>query len=172
MNGSVHHRRRPRVVFDAATASEMILPVFKLGALAVKTFCKPIANRLKKEAGLHPRFRQHIITIAQVLITDIRSYTLYSSCNLILQVVLALYIWSVVNVEVTIDQWRTKLNLCDRYIFWKYIDKIIASCSDFFLSFSLSLIRCLSVHHWCQNWLTCLSLSLTQVSEYVLVEYS
>ncbi|OMP10221.1 Optic atrophy 3-like protein [Corchorus olitorius] len=43
----------------------MILPVVKLGTLALKTACKPIANRLKKEAGLHPRFRQFIINIAQ-----------------------------------------------------------------------------------------------------------
>ncbi|KDP24058.1 hypothetical protein JCGZ_25715 [Jatropha curcas] len=43
----------------------MILPVLKLGTLALKTFCKPIANRLKKEAGLHPRYRQFIINIAQ-----------------------------------------------------------------------------------------------------------
>lgn len=43
----------------------MILPVVKLGTLALKTFCKPIANRLKKEAGLHPKFRQFIINIAQ-----------------------------------------------------------------------------------------------------------
>ncbi|KAH9742752.1 Optic atrophy 3 protein [Citrus sinensis] len=39
--------------------------VFKLGTLALKTFCKPIANRLKKEAGMHPKFRQIIINIAQ-----------------------------------------------------------------------------------------------------------
>ncbi|XP_062153115.1 OPA3-like protein [Alnus glutinosa] len=43
----------------------MILPVVKLGTLALKTICKPIANRLKKEAGLHPKFRQLIISIAQ-----------------------------------------------------------------------------------------------------------
>ncbi|XP_073000463.1 OPA3-like protein [Typha latifolia] len=43
----------------------MILPVVKLGTLALKTLCKPIANRLKKEAGLHPKFRQLIINIAQ-----------------------------------------------------------------------------------------------------------
>ncbi|XP_065873503.1 OPA3-like protein [Euphorbia lathyris] len=43
----------------------MILPVVKLGTLALKTACKPIANRLKKEAGLHPRFRQFIVNIAQ-----------------------------------------------------------------------------------------------------------
>ncbi|GLT41062.1 hypothetical protein SLA2020_151520 [Shorea laevis] len=43
----------------------MILPLAKLGTLALRTLCKPIANRLKKEAGLHPRFRQFIINIAQ-----------------------------------------------------------------------------------------------------------
>ncbi|RZR83095.1 hypothetical protein BHM03_00009650 [Ensete ventricosum] len=44
----------------------MILPVVKLGTLVLKTVCKPIANRLKKEAGLHPKFRQLIINLAQV----------------------------------------------------------------------------------------------------------
>ncbi|KAG0498254.1 hypothetical protein HPP92_002945 [Vanilla planifolia] len=43
----------------------MILPLAKLGTLALKTFCKPIANRLKKEAGVHPKFRQFIVNIAQ-----------------------------------------------------------------------------------------------------------
>ncbi|KAJ8568020.1 hypothetical protein K7X08_020742 [Anisodus acutangulus] len=43
----------------------MILPVFKLGTLALKAFCKPIGNRIKKEAGFHPKFRQSIINIAQ-----------------------------------------------------------------------------------------------------------
>ncbi|XP_008784455.1 OPA3-like protein [Phoenix dactylifera] len=43
----------------------MILPVVKLGTLALKTLCKPIANRLKKEAGIHPKFRQFIINFAQ-----------------------------------------------------------------------------------------------------------
>ncbi|KAL0443913.1 UNVERIFIED_CONTAM: hypothetical protein Slati_2114000 [Sesamum latifolium] len=43
----------------------MILPVFKLGTLALKTLCKPIGNRIKKQAGFHPRFRQSIINIAQ-----------------------------------------------------------------------------------------------------------
>lgn len=37
----------------------------KLGTLALKTLCKPIANRLKREAGYHPKFRQFIISIAQ-----------------------------------------------------------------------------------------------------------
>ncbi|KAL3364100.1 hypothetical protein AABB24_013048 [Solanum stoloniferum] len=43
----------------------MILPVFKLGTLALKSFCKPIGSRIKKEAGYHPRFRNFIINIAQ-----------------------------------------------------------------------------------------------------------
>ncbi|XP_059659781.1 OPA3-like protein [Cornus florida] len=43
----------------------MILPFLKLGTLALKTACKPIANRLKKEAGLHPKFREFIINFAQ-----------------------------------------------------------------------------------------------------------
>ncbi|KAE9456079.1 hypothetical protein C3L33_12023, partial [Rhododendron williamsianum] len=38
----------------------MILPVVKLGTLALRTASKPIANRLKKEAGKHPKFRQFI----------------------------------------------------------------------------------------------------------------
>ncbi|KAJ6878032.1 optic atrophy 3 protein [Populus alba x Populus x berolinensis] len=46
----------------------MILPVVKLGTLALKTFCKPIANRLKKEAGLHPKFRYFIINMAQCVL--------------------------------------------------------------------------------------------------------
>ncbi|KAH0450894.1 hypothetical protein IEQ34_021586 [Dendrobium chrysotoxum] len=43
----------------------MILPLAKLGTLALKTFCKPIANQLKKEAGVHPKFRRFIVSIAQ-----------------------------------------------------------------------------------------------------------
>lgn len=43
----------------------MILPVVKLGTLVLKTACKPIATRLKKEAGKHPKFREFIINIAQ-----------------------------------------------------------------------------------------------------------
>ena len=42
-------------------------PVVKLGTLTLKTICKPIVNRLKKEAGLHPNFRHFIIDFAQVL---------------------------------------------------------------------------------------------------------
>ncbi|XP_057450675.1 uncharacterized protein LOC130742596 [Lotus japonicus] len=43
----------------------VVLPLVKLGTLALKTACKPIANRLKKEAGYHPKFRTFIISIAQ-----------------------------------------------------------------------------------------------------------
>ncbi|KAK1375389.1 optic atrophy 3 protein-like [Heracleum sosnowskyi] len=43
----------------------MALPLVKLGTLALKTISKPIAARLKAQAGLHPRFRQSIINIAQ-----------------------------------------------------------------------------------------------------------
>ncbi|CAD5180843.1 OPA3-like protein [Musa acuminata AAA Group] len=43
----------------------MILPVVKLGTLVLKTVCKPIASRLKKEAGLHPKFRRLIVNVAQ-----------------------------------------------------------------------------------------------------------
>ncbi|KAG8385498.1 hypothetical protein BUALT_Bualt03G0051600 [Buddleja alternifolia] len=43
----------------------MVLPLLKLGTLALKTLSKPIAARLKKEAGLHPKFRNIIVSIAQ-----------------------------------------------------------------------------------------------------------
>ncbi|EXC30546.1 hypothetical protein L484_015037 [Morus notabilis] len=43
----------------------MVLPLLKLGTLALKTLSKPVASRLKKQAGLHPRFRQFIVDIAQ-----------------------------------------------------------------------------------------------------------
>ncbi|KFK35040.1 hypothetical protein AALP_AA5G226300 [Arabis alpina] len=43
----------------------MVFPLLKLGTLALRTICKPIANRLKKEAGVNPGFRQFIINIAQ-----------------------------------------------------------------------------------------------------------
>ncbi|XP_010919156.1 OPA3-like protein [Elaeis guineensis] len=44
----------------------MVLPVVKLGSLALRTLSKPIASRLKQQAGFHPRFRQFIIDLAQV----------------------------------------------------------------------------------------------------------
>ncbi|KAL8151088.1 hypothetical protein V2J09_020896 [Rumex salicifolius] len=43
----------------------MVLPLVKLGTLLLKTAAKPIAARLKKEAGRHAQFRQIIINIAQ-----------------------------------------------------------------------------------------------------------
>lgn len=45
----------------------MVLPLLKLGTLALRTLSKPIAVRLKKEAGRLPRFRNFIISFAQVL---------------------------------------------------------------------------------------------------------
>ncbi|KAF5810932.1 hypothetical protein HanXRQr2_Chr04g0175441 [Helianthus annuus] len=43
----------------------MSLPFMKLGTLALRTLSKPIANRLKKEAAINPKFRTSIIGIAQ-----------------------------------------------------------------------------------------------------------
>ncbi|XP_010327039.1 OPA3-like protein isoform X1 [Solanum lycopersicum] len=45
----------------------MVLLLLKLGTLALRTLSKPIAVRLKKEAGLHPKFRNFIISIAQII---------------------------------------------------------------------------------------------------------
>ncbi|KAE8809999.1 optic atrophy 3 protein [Hordeum vulgare] len=41
------------------------LPVMKLGTLLLRTLSKPIANRLKSQAAVHPKFRDFIISIAQ-----------------------------------------------------------------------------------------------------------
>ncbi|KAF4388818.1 hypothetical protein CsatB_000990 [Cannabis sativa] len=43
----------------------MVLPLVKLGTLILKTVSKPIASKIKQQAGLHPRFRQSIINMAQ-----------------------------------------------------------------------------------------------------------
>ncbi|KAI4981083.1 hypothetical protein ZWY2020_021568 [Hordeum vulgare] len=43
------------------------LPVMKLGTLLLRTLSKPIANRLKSQAAVHPKFREFIISIAQRL---------------------------------------------------------------------------------------------------------
>ncbi|XP_059438437.1 OPA3-like protein [Corylus avellana] len=43
----------------------MVLPLLKLGTLALKTLSKPLASRLKQQAKFHPRFRQLIIDMAQ-----------------------------------------------------------------------------------------------------------
>lgn len=50
----------------------VVFPVLKLGTLTLRTLAKPIANRLKKDAGLHPKFRQFILNIAQV--SDLLDY--------------------------------------------------------------------------------------------------
>ncbi|VVA92892.1 unnamed protein product [Arabis nemorensis] len=43
----------------------MVLPLMKLGTLLVKTISKPLANQLKHQAKVHPKFRQSIINFAQ-----------------------------------------------------------------------------------------------------------
>ncbi|XP_062095797.1 OPA3-like protein [Humulus lupulus] len=43
----------------------MVFPLVKLGTLILKTVSKPIASRIKQQAGLHPSFRQLIINMAQ-----------------------------------------------------------------------------------------------------------
>ncbi|KAJ1285413.1 hypothetical protein BS78_03G278500 [Paspalum vaginatum] len=43
----------------------MMLPLVKFGSLAFRTLSKPIAARLKHNAGIHPKFRGFIIGIAQ-----------------------------------------------------------------------------------------------------------
>lgn len=59
----------------------MILPLVKLGSLALKTLCKPIASKLKKEAGIHPKFRQFIVNIAQVLELFESSFCVFDPVN-------------------------------------------------------------------------------------------
>lgn len=44
----------------------MALPVAKLGTLLLRTLSKPIASRLKSQAAVHPKFRDFIISIAQM----------------------------------------------------------------------------------------------------------
>ncbi|XP_076931171.1 OPA3-like protein [Bidens hawaiensis] len=43
----------------------MVLPLLKLGTLALRTLSKPIASRLKQHAATHPKFRASIIGLAQ-----------------------------------------------------------------------------------------------------------
>ncbi|KAE8799024.1 OPA3-like protein [Hordeum vulgare] len=54
---------RPRGPGRAAAAMAA-LPVMKLGTLLLQTLSKPIANRLKSRAAVHPKFRSFIISIA------------------------------------------------------------------------------------------------------------
>ncbi|KAG2396019.1 uncharacterized protein HKW66_Vig0066050 [Vigna angularis] len=53
----------------------MVLPLLKLGTLALKTLSKPVASRLKQQAAFHPRFRQLIVNMAQLLIYDFGDQT-------------------------------------------------------------------------------------------------
>ncbi|XP_010538188.1 PREDICTED: OPA3-like protein isoform X1 [Tarenaya hassleriana] len=43
----------------------MVLPLMKLGTLALKTISKPLASQLKHQAKVHPRFRLFIVNVAQ-----------------------------------------------------------------------------------------------------------
>ncbi|XP_044495842.1 OPA3-like protein [Mangifera indica] len=43
----------------------MVLPLLKLGTLALKTLSKPLAAKLKQQTATYPKFRQFIIGIAQ-----------------------------------------------------------------------------------------------------------
>jgi hypothetical protein len=52
----------------------MALPVAKLGTLALRTLSKPIASRLKSQAAVHPKFRNFIIAIAQVIALSSSSF--------------------------------------------------------------------------------------------------
>ncbi|XP_024200251.2 OPA3-like protein [Rosa chinensis] len=46
-------------------STTIMLPLMKLGTLAIRTISKPIAARLKTHAAVHPRFRAAIIWMAQ-----------------------------------------------------------------------------------------------------------
>jgi hypothetical protein len=61
----------------------MMLPLVKLGSLAFRTLSKPIAARLKYNAGIHPKFRGLIIGLAQVIdAPSIPSGIFFPYCNL------------------------------------------------------------------------------------------
>ncbi|KAE8812240.1 OPA3-like protein [Hordeum vulgare] len=47
-----------------AAAAMAALPVMKLGTLLLRTLSKPIANHLKSQAAVHPKFRDFIISIS------------------------------------------------------------------------------------------------------------
>ena len=65
-----------RFIVEEKGKEGMVLPFLKLGTLALKTLSKPVASRLKKQAGLHPRFREFIVNIAQVVFI---SFSFFSS---------------------------------------------------------------------------------------------
>lgn len=62
-----------------------MLPLVKLGSLAFRTLSKPIAARLKHNAGIHPKFRGFIIGIAQVIDAPIPSASSSSLIFFVLQ---------------------------------------------------------------------------------------
>ncbi|KAL8130121.1 hypothetical protein V2J09_019276 [Rumex salicifolius] len=49
----------------AINSKTMVLPILKLSILAFRSISKPFANKLKKQAGIHPKFRHFIIGLAQ-----------------------------------------------------------------------------------------------------------
>lgn len=53
-------------------STTIMLPLMKLGTLAIRTISKPIAARLKTHASVHPRFRAAIIWMAQVNIYSLQ----------------------------------------------------------------------------------------------------
>ena len=65
------------------------LPVAKLGALLLKTLAKPVANRIKKSAAEHPKFRTFCIsfgrfiqnTITRINIANLGHKTKEVSCG-------------------------------------------------------------------------------------------
>ncbi|KAE8805441.1 OPA3-like protein [Hordeum vulgare] len=62
----------------------MVLPLMKLGLLAFRTLSKPVANKLKRNAGIHPRFRGFIIDVAQVTFRQSIPHIINSPAPLIL----------------------------------------------------------------------------------------
>ncbi|KAE8770786.1 hypothetical protein D1007_57419 [Hordeum vulgare] len=70
-----------------AAAAMAALPVMKLGTLLLRTMSKPIANRLKSQAAVHPKFRDFIISIAQFILGAIGR-----RCCCVTRL---LYVWSV-----------------------------------------------------------------------------
>jgi hypothetical protein len=58
-----------------------MLPLLKLGTLALKTLSKPVAGKLKQQASIHPRFRQLIIDMAQVTITNPLLFSIFIHFN-------------------------------------------------------------------------------------------
>ncbi|RRT65196.1 hypothetical protein B296_00028580 [Ensete ventricosum] len=62
VNGAARAPATPKKEWEG---ERMLLPVVKLGSLALRTLSKPIASRLKQQAGNYPKFREYIIGLAQ-----------------------------------------------------------------------------------------------------------